>query len=154
MISPSGKKKKMQAQSYNSEDIMNSDLTEFYQDSSDDNQDPIPKDPTNDIKQKVDDEINKDQQDDKKMTLIDYIYNKLKEYRYPGRRLNEYRSKFVEEKIEADGTKEVTIEIPDKKYPTEDGRIETIEGDDLNNIVDEINKYFGLDFTNAHRSDG
>lgn len=90
----------------------------------------------------------------KKNTLTNYVFNKLKNYGYPGRRLQEFKPKFVKEKVTADGEKDVQIEIPDKKYPGPDGIADTIENDDLKEIVNEINKQFGLNFNGADRSDG
>lgn len=154
MIIPSGKKRIMEAQTFD-DDILDSNISEYYNDSKNvdfENIDSDKKELNIKDENKID---NIDEEKKSNKTLIDYMYKKLQEYGYPGRRLNEYKSKIVEEKIEADGTKEVKVEIPDKKYPDpETGEIETIEADDLNNIVLDIGKYFNLDFMNAHRSDG
>jgi hypothetical protein len=90
-----------------------------------------------------------------KKTLSDYIFKKLEEFGYPGRRLEEFKKKFVNESISPDGTKNITIEIPDKKYPDQTtGQVDTIEAEDLSGIVGDIEKIFGLHFNGAKRSDG
>ena len=94
-------------------------------------------------------------QSDKKKTLSDYVFKKLQSYGYPGRRLEEYKPKFVDQDIAADGTENVKIEIPDKKYPNPNtGSTDSIEAQDLKEIVKEIRDSFGLNFTGAHRSEG
>lgn len=90
----------------------------------------------------------------RKNTLTNYVFDKLKSYGYPGRRLQEFKSKFVKEKVTADGEKDVQIEIPDKKYPGKDGIADTIENEDLRDIVREISDQFELYFNGAERSDG
>ena len=88
-------------------------------------------------------------------TLSDYVFKKLQSYGYPGRRLEEYKPKFVDQDIAADGTENVKIEIPDKKYPSsETGVTESIEAGDLKEVVKEIREHFGLNFTGAHRAEG
>lgn len=90
----------------------------------------------------------------KSKTLTDFVYKKLEEFGYPGRRLEDFKKKFVNETISPDGAKNVTIEIPDKKYPNvQTGETETVEAEDLSKIVGEIEKIFGLHFNGAKRSD-
>lgn len=90
-----------------------------------------------------------------KSTLTNYIFNKLQEYGYPGRRLEEFKKKFVNQDVSPDGTETVKIEIPDKKYPNpQTGEADTIETKDLGDLVREINSQFGLNFNGAHRSEG
>ena len=102
-----------------------------------------------DLQRKKNNKVNK------KKTLSDYIFHKLEEFGYPGRRLEEFKKKFVNESVSPDGTKTVVVEIPDKKYPDlTTGEVETIEADDLSGIVGEIEKFFGLHFNGAKRSDG
>jgi hypothetical protein len=94
-------------------------------------------------------------QKEKKKTLSNYIFKKLEEFGYPGRRLEEFKKKFVTQDISADGTETVKVEIPDKKYPNPNsGETETIEANDLTGMIREVNKMFGLNFTGAHRSEG
>lgn len=89
-----------------------------------------------------------------KKTLSDFIFKTLEGFGYPGRRLEEFKKKFVEESISPDGIKDIKVEIPDKYYPNEMGQTKTIETDDLSKIVSEIEKTFGLNFNGAKRSDG
>jgi len=89
-----------------------------------------------------------------KKTLTDYIFKKLESFGYPGRRLQEFKSKFVRETVSPDGIKDIQVEIPDKKYPNEMGQTESIENEDLGAISKEVNKLFGLNFNGAERTDG
>jgi hypothetical protein len=90
----------------------------------------------------------------KKKTLSNYVFEKLESYGYPGRRLQEFKAKFVRESVTPEGIKDIQIEIPDKKYPDQTGVSDTIENDDLKEMAGEINKMFGLNFNGAERSDG
>lgn len=90
----------------------------------------------------------------KKKTLTNYVYEKLLGYGYPGRRLEEFKTKFVKESVSPQGVKDIQIEIPDKKYPTPEGVSDTIENSDLKQIAKEIQEQFGLNFNGADRSDG
>jgi len=87
-------------------------------------------------------------------TLSDFIFKKLESFGYPGRRLEEYKKKFVVENVSPDGIKDIKVEIPDKYYPDERGQTKTIETEDLSDIVREIEKRFGLNFNGAKRSEG
>ncbi len=87
-------------------------------------------------------------------TLTGYIFKKLQEFGYPGRRLDEFKKKFVSEDISPDGTKNKVVEIPDKYYPGQDGITKTVEDSDVSNIAKEIQQKFGLHFNGAKRSDG
>lgn len=91
---------------------------------------------------------------EKKKTLTNYVFEKLKSYGYPGRRLEEFKSKFVKESVSPQGVKDIQIEIPDRKYPGADGIADTIENSDLKEIAREIQESFGLNFNGADRSDG
>lgn len=91
---------------------------------------------------------------DNKKTLSNYVFNKLEGWGYPGRRLQEFKSKFVRETVSAEGVKDVQIEIPDKKYPGADGITDTVENSDLKEVSQEVNRLFGLNFNGAERSDG
>jgi hypothetical protein len=90
----------------------------------------------------------------KKKTLTSYIFKKLEEWGYPGRRLQEFKSKFVKESVSPDGIKDIQVEIPDKKYPDSSGYTDTIENEELSEISQEVSKMFGLNFNGAERSDG
>jgi len=90
-----------------------------------------------------------------KETLSDYIFKKLQSFGYPGRRLEEFKKKFVVQEVAVDGTENIKIEIPDKHYPDPaTGETKTIESKDLSEIVREIGRLFGLNFMGAHRSEG
>jgi hypothetical protein len=106
--------------------------------------------PTSDIEPQVEPQ---QEMGAKKKTLTNYVFKKLQEWGYPGRRLQEFRSKFVKETVSAEGIKDVQIEIPDRKY-SETGPAGGIENEDLKSIAAEVNKMFGLNFNGADRSDG
>lgn len=91
---------------------------------------------------------------EKKKTLANYIFKKLENWGYPGRRLQEFKSKFVRESVSAEGVKDVQVEIPDKKYPGKDGITDTVENEDLKQISQEVSQIFGLNFSGAERSEG
>jgi hypothetical protein len=94
------------------------------------------------------------QPQEKKKTLTNYIFQKLEGYGYPGRRLQEFKDKFVKESVSPDGIKDIQVELPDRKYPGQDGSTDTIENEDLKEIVSDINKQFGLNFNGAERTEG
>lgn len=87
-------------------------------------------------------------------TLTNYVFKKLENYGYPGRRLQEFKAKFVKETVSPEGIKDIQIEIPDKKYPNEMGQTDTIENEELAEISKEVNQMFGLNFNGAERTDG
>jgi hypothetical protein len=90
----------------------------------------------------------------KRRTLSGYVFEKLESYGYPGRRLQEFKSKFVRESVSPEGVKDIQVEIPDKKYPGPEGVADTIENEDLREIASEVNQMFHLNFNGAERSDG
>ncbi len=92
--------------------------------------------------------------DDNQPTLTDYIFKTLEGFGYPGRRLEEFKKKFVKESVSPDGTKDIKVEIPDRHYPDEMGNIKTVETEELGKIVQDINGKFGLKFNGAERSEG
>jgi hypothetical protein len=91
--------------------------------------------------------------DEGRKTLTTYIFEKLQNYGYPGRRLQEYKAEFVKESISPEGVKDIQVVIPDKKYPDDRGYTDTIENEELKEIAHEVNKMFGLNFNGAERSD-
>lgn len=92
--------------------------------------------------------------EDNQLTLTDYIFKTLEGFGYPGRRLEEFKKKFVKESVSPDGTKDIKIEIPDRYYPDNMGNIKTVETEELGKFVQEINSKFGLNFNGAERSEG
>jgi hypothetical protein len=92
--------------------------------------------------------------EDNQPTLTDYIFKTLEGFGYPGRRLEEFKKKFVKESVSPDGTKDIKVEIPDRYYPDEMGNIKTIETEELGQIVQDINSKFHLNFNGAERSEG
>jgi len=92
--------------------------------------------------------------EDNAPTLTDYIFKTLEGFGYPGRRLEEFKKKFVKESVSPDGTKDIKVEIPDRHYPDEMGNIKTVETEELGKIVQDINSKFGLNFNGAERSEG
>ena len=93
-------------------------------------------------------------EDNGRKTLTTYVYEKLQNYGYPGRRLQSFKAEFVKESISPEGVKDIQVVIPDKKYPNESGVTDTIENEELKEISHEVNKLFGLNFNGADRSDG
>ena len=81
--------------------------------------------------------------------LTQYIFNRLTQLGYPPRRLESYEDKFVHERITRDGGREVTIVIPDRYY----GSKKSLSKEDFSGIVNDIQNKFGLNFTDADRSD-
>jgi len=101
-----------------------------------------------------DTEDQKDISEDSK-TLSDFIFNKLEEFGYPPRRLYEFKEDFISQEISADGTENVTVVIPDKKYPDPNtGAAPSIEKKDITKISSEMGELFGLHFNGASRDDG
>jgi len=92
--------------------------------------------------------------DDNRPTLTDYIFKTLERFGYPGRRLEEFKKKFVKESVSPDGTKDIKVEIPDRHYPDKMGNIKTVETEELSKIVQDINSQFNLNFNGAERSEG
>ena len=89
----------------------------------------------------------------KDKSITNYIFKKLEGFGYPGRRLEEFKSKFVRESLSPDGIKDVQIELPDKKY-SELGQPDPIGHNELKEISREMGEMFGLNFNGAERSDG
>ncbi|MHA1469096.1 MAG: hypothetical protein ACTSSP_00895 [Candidatus Asgardarchaeia archaeon] len=87
-------------------------------------------------------------------TLTSYIFEKLQNYGYPGRRLQEFKTEFVKESVSPEGVKDIEVVLPDKKYPDEKGFTDTIENEELKEIAHEVNQTFGLNFNGADRAGG
>jgi hypothetical protein len=82
--------------------------------------------------------------------LTDYLFNKLQEFGYPGRRLQEFKSKFVTENIAADGNKTVEIVIPSTYY----GKNKEVPDSVFGKFIKEIEKKFNLFFDGASKAEG
>lgn len=81
--------------------------------------------------------------------VTEFIFKTLTHFGYPPRRLEQYEEEFVKEKIFPDGSREVTLVIPDRYY----GSKKRLSNKDFTNIVNSIQKQFGLNFEDAERSD-
>jgi len=78
-----------------------------------------------------------------------YIFNKLQQFGYPARRLEQFEEEFVREKLYPGGSREIEIAIPDRYY----GKKTRISDKDFASIVKEIQTKFGLSFSEAERKD-
>jgi|TARA_Y100000034_G_C6864879_1_gene394068 hypothetical protein len=85
-----------------------------------------------------------------KSDLADYLFNKLQEFGYPGRRLQEFRSKFVKKTIDAEGAKSVEVVIPSNYY----GSQNQISDKDFGRMIKDIEQKYNLFFEGAENSDG
>jgi len=81
--------------------------------------------------------------------VTEYIFKKLVGFGFPERRLNDYEDEFVKEKIHRDGSREITVTIPDRYY----GSKKRLSTKDFSSMVNEMQKQFGLEFIDADRSD-
>lgn len=86
----------------------------------------------------------------KSSTIKDYIFQKLQEFGWPGRLLQEYKDNFENTSIAADGTEEVKVELVDRHYPD----MSAITNKEIMKIVSEIQKLFGLHFNGASNNSG
>jgi len=149
VIAPSGKRRLMVAQVFNSptsglnfEGIQQGDIPELNS--------------ATQLKQQVDEVEHEQEQAQQpqpgtdRHDLSQYLFEKLKGFGYPGRRLQEFKGKFVKQNISADGSKQVEVLIPDSYY----GSGEQISDSDFNSMAKEIQHKFNLFFESAERSDG
>jgi hypothetical protein len=81
--------------------------------------------------------------------ITNYIFQKLEGFGYPPRRLEDFSSEFVTEKIYSGGIKEVAVVIPDSYY----GSRNKVSDHDFTKIIDEIQQKFKLHFTDGERKD-
>ncbi len=156
-IVPSGKTRVMEAQiisnplsqGYEGDTSLNNNLPSF------ETEDAMEDDVSNDVEEQnlPLEEEQASPMDEGKKTLTNYVYKKLQSYGYPGRRLDEFKNKFVRESLSPDGIKDIQIELPDKKY-NEQGLAGSIDHDELKDISQEVNKLFGLNFNGAEHVDG
>lgn len=89
------------------------------------------------------------QKSEEAKSLGEFLFDKLVEFGYPPRRLEQFENDFVDEKIFQGGTKEVTVILPDRYYATRKPLSDT----DFSNIVKTIQEKFGLSFMEAQRKD-
>ena len=82
--------------------------------------------------------------------LADYIFKKLESFGYLGRRLMEFRNKFVKKTISGDGNKQVEITMPSTYF----GKNKEISDHDVRSMIKEIQHKFNLFFESAESSDG
>ena len=154
VIAPSGKRRVMVAQSFSSPTAQ---LGHGDDDFAGITQEDVPGlDAATQLEEKVDD-VEREQEAGRepqpgsdRHDLAQYIFDKLQGFGFPGRRLVEFRSKFVKQTISSDGAKQVEIVIPDSYY----GAGKQISDGDFNTIVKEISHKFKLFFEGAERSDG
>lgn len=87
--------------------------------------------------------------DDGSPDITDYIYKKLQSFGYPPRRLEQFETKFINEKMYPGGLREVAVTIPDRYY----AKRRRLKDSDISKMVEEIGSTFGLSFVDAQRKD-
>lgn len=90
-----------------------------------------------------------DSGDDGSPDITDYIYKKLQSFGYPPRRLEQFETKFINEKMYPGGLREVAVTIPDRYY----AKRRRLKDSDISKMVEEIGSTFGLSFVDAQRKD-
>lgn len=163
MITPSGKRRYMQAQfqpemgnSYGLDEL-NDSLNQSTKEQPLEEQ-PLDEQPVNGKEQedigenpsensfiKVPQEDGQSRDED----IAEYISQKLQSFGYPPRRLEQFENEFVQEKLFPGGAREMDIVIPDRYY----GKKQRIKDSDFSSIVKEIQEKFGLSFVEAERKD-
>lgn len=154
-LTPSGKMRLMQAQTINSKEYHPDIYRDFGMEKpvQPEQQENIPKIDANELedgfmdKMNIPDQAQKEHQD---KGIKDFVFHKLQEWGYPPRRLVEFKNKFAEISIDADFNRQVSIQIPDKKY----GSNEQIDQDELSKFVKEVEKKFKLYFERAENKEG
>lgn len=81
--------------------------------------------------------------------VAEFLFDKLVEFGYPPRRLEQFEDDFVDEKIFPGGIREVSIVIPDRYYASK----KRLSDDDFSGIVRTIQEKFKLTFIDAQRKD-
>jgi len=81
--------------------------------------------------------------------LLQYLFKKLESFGYPPRRLYEFESEFISEKILPDSFREITVVLPDRYY----GKQERLSSKDVNSIINEIQSKFNFNFLDGERKD-
>ena len=147
---PAGKRRIMVAQRFDASmqpmqspgfDNLNTDDTQQYlQD--------MPNTATEEMENQIDQEIDKEE-DIGEPNLVQHISEFLISVGYPPRRLQEFKSQFVEETGSAGGSRQVTITLPDQLY----GKDSPIPMPKLKEFVESTESKFSLYFENYKRSD-
>ena len=107
---------------------------------------PLPQSPSNVENQQQDkEEIDSDGTGD----VEDYVFQKLQSLGYPPRRLREFETEFVNEKLFPNGAREVAVVLPDRVY----GKNSRIPSKTVNEITKDIQEKFGLSFLDGERKD-
>ena len=167
---PSGKKRTMEAQSYSGDfrpDVMQSAVRPSYDGSLErptalETQEPSAEDsgglvaqedefPTPDglaeVEQqdetRVDNSLNSDD------TELKFVFDFLKKFRYPPRRLIDYEDDLVTEKMFPGGQRELVVIMPDKNYETGEKMPRKV----IDAFVNEFCKKFDLQFVEGERKD-
>jgi hypothetical protein len=130
-IVPSGRRRTMMAQRYDSPHEVGPDAVDMGDVTSDQLRLPQQEVPAEDPDQGV---ASSDS------SLSKFIFQFLEGLGYPGRRLQQYKSEFVVEKGGGDGNIQVTVTLPDQVY----GKDTVIPRSKLNEFVNAVNSKFGL----------
>lgn len=93
--------------------------------------------------------VQEEKGEDGKPDILEYIYKVLEKLGYPPRRLEEFSDEFIEEEMFPGGIKDITVTLPDRYY----GQKKRISDKDLSNIMNQIQKQFGLTLTQATRKE-
>ncbi len=98
------------------------------------------------------DQLNQNQQvedEPSEPNIVKHISDFLVSMNYPPRRLQEFKSNFVEETGSAGGSRQVTITIPDQVY----GKDSQIPMNKIKEFVKSVESQFSLYFENYKKSD-
>jgi len=157
-IVPSGAKRLMQAQSFGpdysmSDEFGDTDFASLIPKQVDNSNSQFPveeqmdsvEEPAKDVGDLA--EVGADPE--KPSDIGEFVFQKLQNFGYPPRRLEEFESEFVKQKFYPGDNKEVSVVIPDKYYGTK----KSLSDEDLNGIVKEIVEKFGLSFIEGERGD-
>lgn len=129
MLTPTGNRKCMVAQSYMNEDFGEKDLS------------------LDDIDFSKDEDEN---QTKNEKSVSEFVFDFLVGLKYPPRRLEDKKNKFVTEEGGPDGSLKIDIKLPDQVY----GEGKSIPRNKLQNFVKDVENNFGLKYQTYKRSDG
>jgi hypothetical protein len=110
---------------------------------------PKPKGSDNKENKGFGDLMGQQQKSDTATDLTEYVFNKLENFGYPPRRLEQFEDEFVHEKIFPGGVREVTIVIPDRYYAMR----KRLSDADFSEIIKDIQEKYSLNFVDAERKD-